>query len=213
MQRFKQLFYPSAVSAVVMILLPLVMMAGQYFMSTDRFTLLSYLFGANTSGDLIQTADTSFAAFSDTVFGNPVLNRILFFCFWMLIGLVIYLILSLLIKSYHEIDDVVHEWRYVHVVRESLAESLLTRSALRLALIITAVLYGIILVRFVLPLTKLFTIIGGNSLPTASAFAYIVMSFLILVLSTHVVIVLVRAIALRVRLLGTAEPEGSGWHS
>jgi hypothetical protein len=152
-------------------------------------------------------------ALTDTVFGNVTLNKILFFCFWMLVGLVVYVILSAFIKGYEEISDVIKEFGYIHALRQQLAESIFLRLAIKGVVAIIGLFFMLVFLQFLLPLSRLCTIVAGGQLLSANGFLYAIVSFGLLWLSIHIQVVLVRLFFLRVRLWGTADPIGSSWHS
>jgi hypothetical protein len=208
-----QVLEPTLFSGLATALVACLVMFVQYFSKFGSYSLYGYVFGTDSSIALIQSADSSIKAVTDTVFGNTDLNKVLFFGFWMLVGLCIYVILSSFIKGYEEISDFIHEWGYVHALRKRLAENVLTRIAARAVIAIIGFFFILLFLRFLLPLARLCTIVAGGQLTSLNGILYALLAFSILWLSLHVQVVLLRLFFLRVRLWGTADPAGSSWHA
>jgi len=208
-----QVLEPTLFSGVATALVVCLVMFVQYYSKFGSYSLYGYLFGSDGSIALIQSANSSLSAITNTVFGNPTLNKVLFFGFWMVVGLCIYVILSTFIKGYEDISDLVHEWGYVHVLRERLAENLLTRIAARLVIVLVGAFFIFFFLRLLLPLSRLCTIVAGGQITSVNGILYALLAFSLLWLSLHIQVILLRLFFLRVRLWGTADPAGSSWHS
>jgi len=73
-----------------------------------------YLFGNNSSSKLIEDSQSTLSLFSTTVFGNPALNKVLFLAFWMVVGLIVYLLISGIGAGASEAEEVIEQSKYVH---------------------------------------------------------------------------------------------------
>src|SRR5436190_49968 len=58
--------------------------------------LYSLIIGGGSSADLVNNTHSTFSTFYQAAFGNQILNKILFFGMWMLIGLGVYMIIMII---------------------------------------------------------------------------------------------------------------------
>jgi hypothetical protein len=126
----------------------------------------------------------------------------MFFVFWMLIGLIVYTIISGFGASFNAADQTVHEMQYLNVRRQQLSEQLSTRIIMRSIAGLLGFVYLVFFVKLLLPFSVLCSRIGVSSLNHVSGWLYLLGSCLVLGLSLHLAIVLARFFMLRPRLFG-----------
>lgn len=167
---------------------------------TDTRSFYSLLLGEDSSPTLLGNTRAVFSAFYETVFSNPTLNKIMFFVFWMLIGLLVYLLLMGLGRGFGQADETLHKLKDANTNRLRVIEWLGIRLGVRLAAIAVTVVYSIFFVKLLLPFALLTLQIAAGSLPALSAFGYGAWGLLLLGLSLHVYVILLRLVLLRLRV-------------
>jgi len=170
--------------------------------------IYNFLFGSGSSIELIQTSRGTFSAFNNTVFGNPTLNKVLYFAMWMLIGLCVYLILYSLGRGAVNAAKEVEEAGYTNINKKDQLKNFGSRAAARLASLIAWFIYCAFFVKVLLPFSILSVRIGAGNIPALDGWFYGLLGLAVLVLSLHIHLVFARLIALRVRIFHT-DDEGS----
>jgi len=167
-----------------------------------------FLFGPNSSSELIRSSQSTLSAFNNTVFGNPTLNKILYFAMWMLIGLITYMLLYGLSRGAQSAAEDVEEAGYANTNKKALLRNIGRRLALRLIVFIAWWVYIIFFVKILLPFSILAARIGAGNLPTLGGWLYGLLGLAVLAISLHIHVIFVRLLVLRVRLFN-AEDEDS----
>lgn len=200
LKNIKTLIQPSLSSFTVSLLLTIVVVgAGLWFSDVKTGVLFNTLtFGANTT--TISTSQTTLAQFNDRVFGNDLLNKILFYCLWLFIGCMVYLVVSAIITFGGEAEEAVEELKYVHARREQLERVFLSRLGVRLVAILLEVVYAIFFIRLFLPYSTYAVHVGVNQNSLLPALGYIGLGTIVLLAAWHIHVVLLRMIALKPRL-------------
>jgi hypothetical protein len=197
------LLQPSAASFITILVSALVIIGVSTWTYTLKNGLLyDFLFGSSSSSELIQSSRSTFTAVNQTVLGNPLLNKVMFFVFWMLVGLVVYTIISGFGASINAADQTVHEMQYHNVRRQQFNEQLSTRIIMRSIASLSGFVYLVFFVKLLLPFSVLCSRIGVSDLDTIGGWFYLLGGFLVLALSLHLWIVLGRFFMLRPRLFG-----------
>lgn len=161
--------------------------------------LYALAFGADSPPDFINSAQATYSTYYNNIFGNSVLNSILFFVFWMLIGLVVYVFIILVGKGAKDADEVVHEINYVHIKKDKLIEQLEVRAGVRAAIFIMTGVYTVAFLKTLFPFSLASLQIAAGSLPKLSGVGYGLQGVLALSLSLHIYVVLIRLFLLRLR--------------
>jgi hypothetical protein len=173
---------------------------------TTRHDLFyQYLFGPGSSVELIESSRSTIAAFNEAVFGNPVLNKILFFAFWMVIGLVVYVILIGLGSGLSVAERAVEELRFVHAQKDRITSELGIRVVLALLALGLGIIYLVLLFRVLLPFGVLCARIVAGDPGMTSVWGYGILGFLVLSGSLYFGMVLLRFLMLRPRIFGSVE--------
>lgn len=184
-----------------LILSLLVVAAGLWFSDIRSGVLFNTLtFGSNAPAITITSSQTSLAQFNDRVFGNPLLNKILFYCAWLLVGCLVYIAVTAIIAFGSESVEAVEELNYVHAQRGRMERFFLSRLAVRLLAIGLEVVYFLTFIKLILPYSVYAAHVGINQAHLGSGLLYIAASIVVLLISWHIHVVLLRLAALRTRL-------------
>jgi len=176
--------------------------AGLWYADVKTGVLFNALtFGSNVSPATITESQTSLAAFNNRVFGNPLLNQILFYAMWLFIGCLVYILVTAIISFGSEAEETVEEMHYVHAKRAQLERVFLSRLAIRAVAIVLEIIYSIFFVKLLLPYSIYAVHVGVTQTKLLPALLYIGLGSFVLLLSFHIHVVLLRVIALRARLI------------
>jgi hypothetical protein len=202
--RFTRLILQPSAGGLLGILglsLLVMLISGLSFVSKSGL-LYDYLFGSGSSSSLIETSKSTIAIFSEAFFGNPFLNKVLFFVFWMLIGLIVYLFISGLGAGASEAGRVIEESRFVHAEKQRITSDFRLKLTLRLIALGLIVFYSVLFVKVLLPFGVLCARIVAGGLGDAGNWVYGLLGFLVLSGSFYLWLVLLRFLTLRPRLVG-----------
>lgn len=164
------------------------------------------IFGKGSPYDLVQTSHDTISLLTHTVLSNTLLNKVLFFAFWMMIGLFVYITVITFSQTVSQAGEEVHSLHYIHAHKQLIERNLLVRLALRLGGILAAIIYIWIFLSLLLPFSIFASRIGLAELNRVVGWLYILLSWLVLTLSLHIAVIIVRLISLKPRLFG-------GWDS
>lgn len=179
----------------------LILLISSLIYNSRNNVLYNLLFGPDSSAELIQSGKGSIGAINDAVFGNPILNKIIFFVFWCLVGLVIYFLISGIGKTTAVVAETTHQFHYLNAKKQQIEEQLGLRIMMRSMGVLAAFLYGIFFFTVLFPFSILCGRIGISILGLGG-WLYFMAGLIVLVLSLHIWIVLLRFISLRPRLYG-----------
>jgi hypothetical protein len=194
---------PTLLSSAVTLFTAVALLAVANLSSLNRSgQLYDFIFGPGTPIDLIQRSRDTLTAINQTVFGNTVLNQVLFFGFWMMIGLFVYITIAIAREALSDTDQAVRYLRYVHARRQLIRHNFWVRTALRTGGLLAAVLYGWILIRLLLPFCIFCTRVGLSELNLLSGWGYCLLGLTTLLVVLHGGIIIARLIAVRPRLFG-----------
>jgi hypothetical protein len=197
------LIAPSVASTVLCIgLSGLVFLASALTYNARTGFLYDLLFGPGSSATLIETSRDTLDALFQTLFGNPTLNKLIFFIFWCLVGLVVYFLLSGIGRTMAAISETAHESRYLHLKKLQFEEQVSLRLMTYSMSLMGIFLYSIFFIRTLFPFSILCGRIGVGSIDTLSGWLYLGAGFIVLSLSIHIFIVLIRLLLLRPRIYG-----------
>lgn len=207
-RRFIHIFTPSVISGLTAVLASIAVFAGATFSYViGKGLIYDYLFGENSSAELIQQSKGTISVFSNTVLGNPILNKVLYFVFWMLVGLLVYVVMSIVIRGASAAAEEVQESTYKNSIGSERLKELGLRTAVRAIAALAWVMYWIIFVQIITPFAVLCAKIGTGQFPDFTGWLYGVLGLTVLTLSIHLHLSFIRLIALRVRLLGATADE------
>lgn len=198
------LITPSPSSFFAVVMLSVIVVGGSALsFALHNGKIYEYLFGPGSSVELIESSRSSFEVFNKIVFSNPTLNKILFFLFWMLIGLSIYSTISLLRRSTGGLMNFWREMHFRHARQNRLKEDLSIRIVLYSIIIIVWILYSFFFISTLLPFSVLCSRIGINELGSRDGWLYVAAALLDLGLSFHLYVILLRFSVFRPRLFGS----------
>ncbi len=204
--RIKLLLTPSLLGGLTTVLLSTgVLGIAVYSFLAGKGAIYEYLFGPNSSAELIRQSRGTAGAFGDTVFGNQTLTKILYFAFWMIVGLVVYIILHAVIKGAAVAAEDIQESTYKNVRIREMLTNIGTRLAVRLAVLIAWIIYWAFFIKTLLPLSILLARSGASNLPSPTGWLYGLSGLAILVLCVHIHLIFLRLIMLRARLFESEE--------
>lgn len=200
------LLLPSVGSLVFTMLLAVTILgtAAWAFYSKSGI-LYTYLFGPNSAPELIQSSRSTLEAFSNTVFGNPTLNKVLFFVFWLIVGLIVYTIVTGLGNYFGEVREVIIESHYINAPKGTTRQHAILRLLLRIIGFSLVFIYLVFFYNIFLPFSILSSRIGLGHLSSLYGWLYLAIAYVELVLSLHVLLILLRFTALRPRLIASAD--------
>lgn len=197
---------PSSLSLFISIFLSIgAMVAIGVSYSAGKGSIYNYLFGTGSSADLINSSKSTLSALNDTILGNATLNKVLYFAFWMVVGLVVYIILYAVLRGGGAAGEELKEASYANIKREHILQDYAIKSIVRLAAVFGLIVFNILFIKVFLPYVSLATKSATNQLISLQGVAYCLVSFLVLIVSCHIEVVLFRFIALKVRLMGQEE--------
>lgn len=192
-------------TAVVVLSFLLLSVANFSYLLRSGF-IYETLFGKNSAYELIETSRDTFSAFSNTIFSNHLLNQILFFAFWMMVGLFVYVIIAALSQTVSETGAELKSMRYVHAHKRLIEQNIMVRWAIRIAGILAGFLYGWVFIKLLFPFSVLSSRIGLGQPTKPIGWFYIILSIIVLMLSLHGLVIISRLITVRPRVFG-------GWDS
>lgn len=205
--RFSRLLIQPSIGGLMIILgLSLVVMVISGFSYVTRNGLFyDYLFGPDSSTTLIETSQSTVAVFNETVFGNPTLNKILFFVFWMVIGLVVYVVLSGLGSGISSAEHSIEEAHFVHAQKLRLGSELGLKVVLRVIASGLLILYLFAFFKILLPFGVLCARITSGDISQLINWLYALMGFSVLCATFYLGMLLLRLLLLRPRVFGGLE--------
>lgn len=200
------LIQPTAVGLLGVFGLSLgVMFLSGFSYATKNNLLYDYLFGSNSSAALIETSRSTITVFNEAVFGNPTLNKILFFAFWMVVGLVVYVFISGIGAGISTAEHTLEEATFVHAQKLRLGSELGLRVVLHIIGAGLLMIYLIFFFKILLPFGVLCSRIVAGDIRQLSNWIYAVLGFTVLSAAFYLGIILLRFLLLRPRLFGGSE--------
>lgn len=202
--RLAALFYgPSLVSGLVVGTLAFLILAAANFSYLLRSGLLyDAIFGKGTPYDLIQSSRDNAGVINEAVLGNPLFNKVLFFAFWMLVGFMVYALLSSLSQTINETEQKLKSLRYVHASQAQIKRDIVLRLSLRAIGLISGIVYFWVFIRLILPFCIFATQIGLGNLSSVSGWLYLLLGYAVLLMALHAFVIILRLIVLRPRVYG-----------
>lgn len=204
--KFITLLRPSLTSLVSCFSLSFVtIVAIGFSYQAGKGSIYNYLFGKGSSAELIQTSRNTFGALKDLILGNAILNKVLYFAFWMLVGLIVYIILYAILKSSGEAAEDIKEAGYANNNPSNLLQNFAIRFTVRLAGIISLIILTIIFIKVLLPFCSLAAQNASTDLLSVTGLLYALAGFTVLFASLHGGVVLMRFTFLKYRLFSQQE--------
>jgi hypothetical protein len=205
LKNIKALLQPTLASfAIALVLSVLAVGSGLWFSDLRSGVLFNTLaFGSNAPAGTITTTQTTLAQFNDRVFGNPLLNKILFYSVWLFIGCLVYMVVTAIISFGSESVETVEELNYIHARRAQLERVFLSRLTIRIAAIGLEIAYCVAFVKLILPYSIYAVHVAINQTYLLNSVLYIAGATVALLIGWHIHVVLLRLIALRTRLITT----------
>ena len=194
-------------NAVTLSLCAIILLTAMLSYSTRSGLIYGFLFGPNSSAELIQTSKGSFTDITANVLGNPILNKAIFYMFWMFVGLVVYTILSSLIRGASTAAEDIQESQNVNDTKGENLKTIRSRFLIRLIVLVGWLLYTIFFIKIILPYSVLTSRIGVSELPTLSGWLYSLAGLALLFLGLHIHTVSLRLFVLKLRVFNSEEVE------
>lgn len=165
-------------------------------------TLFRILLGSDSTPELFDTTKSLFSNFGEIVFSNPLVNKLLFFSFWLFIGLVVYVFISGAGSSIGAAQKLHEEEKLLHMHKKKLEQEFMLRLLLRGLALSAWVLYTVIFMKLLLPFAVLsFQVMSGNDISLQNI-AIGCLGFTVLALALHLHVVFLRCFLLRPRTIG-----------
>lgn len=165
--------------------------------------LYDWLFGANSSASQIETARNTIDSITGAIFGNAILNQLLFFVLWMLIGLAVYVILAGVNREVSTVNELREELHYANVRPAEIRREFIIRLVIRWVILAGWGIYWVVFIKIYLPFSILCAHIGAADFEHVGGWLYGLAAFVTLVLSLHLHVIFARLLVLRTRLFGS----------
>lgn len=200
---FSPLITPSIFSGtLVFILGTLILIFSNASFLVNSGLLYQTLLGKSSSQDFIASSHDTVSLFTQNVFENPALTKVLFFGFWMMIGLFAYISVVSISSLLQETTQDLAAAHYIHAQAQRVKERLVLRIATRMAASFAIFFWSWIFLRFLLPFCTLAVRVGLNQSRLSSA-VYVVLGGLVMTMSLHMFVILLRLVALRPRIFSS----------
>ncbi len=204
--RLGKILSASLLSTLMSILLAVAVLAGAtYSYTVGNGMIYDYLFGPNSSAELIKQSRGAVSVVSNTIFGNPTLNKVLYFGFWMFVGLLAYIMFYTLLRGTSKVAKDIEESTYKNRQPGVALENFGLRLAARVGALIGWSLFWVFFIQTLLPFSVLSARIGISNFPSLSGWLYGGLGLVVLALSIHIHVIFARLVALRFRLFSTME--------
>lgn len=182
-----------------------ILLAAGFSYASNTGLFYDYLFGSDSSTKLIEESQSTLALFNDTVFGNPLLNKILFLIFWMVVGLVVYLLITGIGAGANSAEEIIEQSKYVHAQTGQIHKEAEIKLAIRLVAIGLLVIFGAVFIKVLLPFSILCARIVASNIHDPLGWLYAVLGFIVLGCSFYLMTVGIRVVALKPRVFGGSE--------
>jgi hypothetical protein len=187
----------TVVASTVMVFINTIVNIGG---SSDQ--LFRIILGSNTSPELIDTTKSMVSGLAEIIFDNPTVNKLLFFAFWILVGLVVYVFVNGAGSGLNAAQKFYDEEKMIHVHKDKLEQEVLLKLTLIAAAICAWVLYMVVFLKLFLPFSVLsFQVAWGGDLKVSTVLTGL-FGFVVLLVTLHLHIVLLRCATLRPRIIG-----------
>lgn len=164
--------------------------------------LFRILLGSDSSPELIDTTKTMVGGFTEMIFDNPTINKLLFFVFWIFVGLVVYIFVNGAGSSIDAAQKLKEDESLLHAHKNKLEQEFILRLVLRFTALSAWLIYSVIFMKLFLPFSTLsFQVAVGGGLNVNTIF-YGIFGAVVLLLTLHLHIVLLRCFLLRPRIIG-----------
>jgi hypothetical protein len=161
------------------------------------------LFGITDGSQLHVSSNNLASGLVGSLFANHILNEIVLFVFWNLVGLFTYCVLYISIKSFYGAWGDIQELRFINVRKDERAKILGLRVAVRVALVLITIIYGLVGVKIIVPISVIWAQSALLLLQTLHGLFYGLLSLIVLFLYIHILVIILRLLFLRVRLFGS----------
>lgn len=198
---------PSFASGLLVIISSITLLVFSDYSYLLKSDLIRNTFSPDGSAvDGLLVSSGTMHTFRATVLSNPALNKVLFFCFWMIVGLFVYVILATVWDSFSNAGSAIESTHYVHARRDLIQNNLLVRLAIQVGGVLSLIVFGVIFASLLYPFSILSTRVGFSELNTFAGWGYALLGLVVLTLSLHCFVIIGRLIMARPRMIG-------GWDS
>jgi len=176
--------------------------------------LYDFLFGFDydNASEFIGFARETVLVLSGTFFGNEILNKVLFFIFWLLLGTAVYFIAVSITGSITAANEVRSEMHYMNLHKRELEAQVGKRIALHVLGGLNWLFYWILFLRILMPYISSLAQISVSNFSNLQGLFYGLAAFLLLMLSLHGHVIFLRFLLLRPRVFGGWEAELESSH-
>lgn len=200
---FGLLLQPSAFSLVASLsLTTIILVSSVLSYSRQNDFLIRLLHGSDGVVSGFEQSKSFIDEMNHLIFGNSILNNVLFFVFWICLGLMSYFVVSFIGQSYETITKHVEKMKYVNAQPKKAVHSLVQRLAVKSVVLIVWLLYCFLFLRFFVPFSILSTRVGLSELPSGQGVLFLIVAYLVLLVCIHLHAILLRLFMLRLRVFG-----------
>lgn len=203
LERLRLFIAPSLMSFLVCLLL-VIATAFTVLISYNAKTgsIYRYLFGADSSAALIESANSAYSGFKDSLLNSTWLNSIIWFLLWGLFGLFVYTLIGMAISALKSLKSGINELEYVHTDKKKWFEFYGLQVVAHTIVVILFVLYCHVFFKLIVPFCLLSLKLGFSAASHLNGWFYGLLGALTLWLSLHVFTIFLRIFLLRYRVLG-----------
>jgi len=194
------LITPSWLSSIIDFLFSLAVILGT--------TVLSRYQGSSIRNDYLQylndNHDSIYRSVNSGILANPIVSNLPLLIFWALVGLIVYLFAANIVAAIRSTAALKDELEYTNVDRHSLLWQAGGHLLIRIIVLVVWLLYLQFFFHHVVPYCVAATLAGLSQLPNLVGIGYIVLAFLVLLVTMHLNTILLRLLLLKPRLFSKA---------
>jgi hypothetical protein len=195
-QKLYLLITPSGVSIFVGVVMSLIFTgAAAYLLAENSGRLGSF----SINSYIVTIGLDQFFSSAWNMLDSLQINHVIFIAFWAIIGFICYTVLFLFKESFDESVGFWQRLHYVHASQDSTFSQLFARFIMLAVALFGWVLFSLVFAWYVLPGSL--SLINDTIVEQKNA-VYTVLSFLVMLLTNHVAVILLRFTLLRVRVTG-----------
>lgn len=192
---FGQTLLPSTSSAIFSVIAGVILSLGVIFLTRYKSSSISKGYLAYQSGHHL-----TLGFLNKSIFATGILGNSLIFAFWLVAGILVYVLAVDIIKGLKSTIETEQELTYVHLNRSAFLKYTLTRLFIRLITIIVWAVYIYEFIHKILPFAIYLSIVASGSGSITHMPVYVISGIAIVALAVHIHLILLRLVLLRPRV-------------
>lgn len=196
---FVELLKPSWLSGVLCVFLGLVVSVGtvvinNYKSSPLRLDIIDY-----------KSSHTLSNITSNGILSNTLVKNLPLLLFWVVVGIVVYICAANIMRALSNTAEMKSEMEYVHANKHDIIVSAIEELGFRIGALLAWVVYIVFFFRHIVPYCVDLSLVGAGQLHTVTGYGYVMLSIVVLAVSLHINVILLRLLLLRPRVFGSVE--------